>query len=254
MPVYLISKDGQKALTAVRRMYGTHGPYMIGDYRLDRLVDTNVLVDSSTSTLHESGAIDSKTNTGSMLGRAVVGGVLLGGAGAAVGGVTASKNSTVNTTTTETKHVELTLKLLFSVGNPLIVIVKSLETYHWLLGQVGCREYDDAALAEAKAESTAAAEKAERWKEEAERWKQVDRVVQKPGTSLVTITLLLVPTIFGMWAGYKLSDGIFFSILLGILAVIFTVLFFEKVILHSRNENYQRQRELKYEEIFGERK
>ena len=44
------------------------------------------------------------TNTGSMVGRAIVGGVLTGGAGAIIGGATASKTTTTSGGTSRTKH------------------------------------------------------------------------------------------------------------------------------------------------------
>ena len=89
-----IIKNGSPEKANIRKMFSSHGPYLIGDLRLDSLTSVNLLVDSSTTTSHQTGNHESitKAKTGSMLGRAVVGGVLLGGTAAAVGAITGKKN------------------------------------------------------------------------------------------------------------------------------------------------------------------
>jgi len=63
-----------------------------------------------------------KTSTGSMLGRAVVGGVLLGGVGALAGATTAKKETittpSVGSTTTTTKHRYVLFVNLDDLSNP----------------------------------------------------------------------------------------------------------------------------------------
>lgn len=74
---------------------------------------------------HSGGKIDStsSTDTGSMLGRAVVGGVLAGGVGAAIGGSTAKRETTSTvaptTTTSSTIHDYLIVVTVNSLSNPI---------------------------------------------------------------------------------------------------------------------------------------
>lgn len=60
------------------------------------------LADNQQSIYTTIGTTNTETSTGSMAGRALVGGVLLGGAGAMVGAVTANKDTKINTTTSQT--------------------------------------------------------------------------------------------------------------------------------------------------------
>ena len=74
---------------------------------------------------HSGGNITStsSTDTGSMLGRAVVGGVLAGGVGAAIGGSTAKRETTSSvtptTTTSSTIHDYLIAVTVNSLSNPI---------------------------------------------------------------------------------------------------------------------------------------
>lgn len=74
---------------------------------------------------HSGGEITStsSTDTGSMLGRAVVGGVLAGGVGAAIGGSTAKRETTSSvaptTTTSSTIHDYLIAVTVNSLSNPI---------------------------------------------------------------------------------------------------------------------------------------
>lgn len=60
-----------------------------------------------------------KTNTGSMVGRAIVGGVLTGGAGAIIGGVTAGKTTETTGGTSHTKHNYTLLVTVNNLSNPI---------------------------------------------------------------------------------------------------------------------------------------
>ena len=60
------------------------------------------LTDNQSTITTTQGKADTQTSTGSMAGRALVGGVLLGGAGAVAGAATAKKNTDINTTTKHT--------------------------------------------------------------------------------------------------------------------------------------------------------
>ena len=79
----------------------------------------------STITKTTSPKYKTSTNTGSMLGRAVVGGVLTGGVGAVVGAATANKTTTVveeGKTTTTVKHNYRITLTIDDMANPVRVI------------------------------------------------------------------------------------------------------------------------------------
>lgn len=86
------------------------------------VIEDGQTVSHSTTT----GGGEIKTSSGSMLGRAVVGGVLLGGVGAIIGGATARKTTTAETVThTNTVENVNEIKLKMLVNNttkPLISI------------------------------------------------------------------------------------------------------------------------------------
>lgn len=88
------------------------------------VVEDGETVSHSTTT---GGGGEIKTSSGSMLGRAIVGGVLLGGVGAIIGGATARKTTTTSEAVTHTSTVENVneIKLKMLVNNttkPLISI------------------------------------------------------------------------------------------------------------------------------------
>lgn len=77
------------------------------------------LVDDATSESVMTSTGESKTSTGSMIGRAVVGGVLTGGLGAVAGAATAKRNtSDVGTSTTTTTHKYTVYLNVDSLENP----------------------------------------------------------------------------------------------------------------------------------------
>ncbi len=79
------------------------------------------LVDDATSETIATSTGDAKTSTGSMIGRAVVGGVLTGGLGAVAGVATAKKNIETNTTSqTRTTHKYTMYVNVNSLSNPTI--------------------------------------------------------------------------------------------------------------------------------------
>ena len=65
------------------------------------------------------GNADTKTSTGSMVGRGLVGGVLFGGVGALAGASTAKKNTEIQTTTCEdTEHNYILYLSVDEMANP----------------------------------------------------------------------------------------------------------------------------------------
>lgn len=116
-----------------KQLHGTHGPWLINGLRLDELDSAEILLDSSTSTMHQTSTSTSTASNASAIGRAVVGGVALGGVGAVIGGTTGKRSTISTATAVESKAVELTVKLTFIGGEVLHAIVTDVAAYHWLL-------------------------------------------------------------------------------------------------------------------------
>lgn len=76
------------------------------------LSDNSIEVFSSTLST-------TKTKTGSMVGRAIVGGILTGGIGAIIGGVTASKKTETSGGTSHTKHNYTLIVTINNIANPI---------------------------------------------------------------------------------------------------------------------------------------
>lgn len=138
--------DGKKVPAHIEKMFGEFGPYMLNGKRLDLLTKVQILVDSSISTTTTSGSSSSSASTGNMVKRAIVGGVLLGGAGALVGGVTGKRDSEIKSTSTESITTELTAELSFADGRSQYVFLTNMEGFHWLLGQANLEPMSDAEL------------------------------------------------------------------------------------------------------------
>lgn len=89
-------------------------------YSFEDILDAEI---EDLATQHTTGGdIVTKTKTGSMIGRAVVGGVLTGGIGAIIGGATAKKESLVMPTKIHTIHRYNVLITTRNLSNPLITI------------------------------------------------------------------------------------------------------------------------------------
>lgn len=75
-------------------------------YKFDDIIDFSTTDNQSLVQYHSKSKTTTKTNIGSMLGRAVVGGVLTGGVGAVVGAATAKRTSEAapNTSQSVTHH------------------------------------------------------------------------------------------------------------------------------------------------------
>lgn len=95
---------------------------------LDCEVNDDIKEIETVQTLRGNSIATSKTNTGNMIGRTIAGGVLLGGAGAIIGGSTAKRNTIIEHGTDtsihnkEIKHnytVAITVK---DISNPIIYL------------------------------------------------------------------------------------------------------------------------------------
>lgn len=90
-------------------------------YDFKDIINYNLNDNSTVIQHHETGTATTKTSTKSMVGRAVVGDVLLGGAGAMAGALTAKKNTEINLgdTTSTTKHDYTIVVNVNSISNPV---------------------------------------------------------------------------------------------------------------------------------------
>jgi hypothetical protein len=131
-----IFRNGCTELAQVEKLFKTHGPYELEGQRLDKLVKVQIISDSSTQSISQTGKETTKANTGEVIGRAIVGGVLLGGAGAVVGGMTGSHESKSKSSSRTLNKVEYTVELIFEEEVLLYVLVKSQDALHWLLSFV----------------------------------------------------------------------------------------------------------------------
>lgn len=129
-----IFKNGNKVRATIQKMFGTHGPYLLEGKRLDLLNKVQLLHDSSTATHHQTGTSVEKVNNKNMLKRAVVGELLLGPAGAIIGGNTAERTSTISSTTTTQVQTQITAELIYLDGGSQYIFMDDLKPFHWLLG------------------------------------------------------------------------------------------------------------------------
>jgi len=89
-------------------------------YKFRDIVSFEVFDNSQT--IYSGSVSTTKTKTGSMLGRAAVGGLLLGGVGAIVGGTTAGKETVTEGQATTTTHDYSIVVTVNNLSNPIIKI------------------------------------------------------------------------------------------------------------------------------------
>lgn len=95
---------------------------------LDCTVNDDIIERETVHTYRGTSIATSKADTGSMVGRAIVGGVLLGGAGAVIGGSTAKRNTVIEhgtDTSVHNKEIEHNYKVAITVkdiANPIIYL------------------------------------------------------------------------------------------------------------------------------------
>ena len=131
--IYLF-KGGSSVPAEIKRLFGTHGPETLEGRRLDLLKKVQLIVDSSVSTVTQSGSNIEKSKTGSILGRAAAGAVIAGGTGAVIGGLSGKKEAVISSISSETINTDLTAELIFEDSTSLYVQIKNIDSFHWLLG------------------------------------------------------------------------------------------------------------------------
>lgn len=93
--------------------------WLIGhDLPMSSILSCNL--SDASKTIKGKSTIQTKTNTGNMAKRAVVGGVLLGGAGALAGGVTAKKDGTIIQENDKVIHDYTVLVNIDSLSTPIV--------------------------------------------------------------------------------------------------------------------------------------
>lgn len=106
----------------VIELYDEKDVIFIGDRELKYKMILGYNLDDNTQTITQGGNMQAKTSTGSMLGRGIVGGVLLGGVGALAGAATAKKNIQTDASVTTTKHSYKVHIYIASPTDPLLTI------------------------------------------------------------------------------------------------------------------------------------
>jgi hypothetical protein len=188
-----VFQNGNRVPAKVERMFKTHGVFLINGVRLDTLSKLQILVDSSTSTRFESGQSITTSDTDSAVGRAIVGGIILGGAGAVIGGTTGKKTSAIDSVITEVRNTQLTAGLTFNDGSTMNVFLTSLEVYHWLLDMVGKPPMTDEEL---EAERKLAIKTEEETVIERRLWAQVDSEIEEPENKDFTRAIIILNICF----------------------------------------------------------
>lgn len=252
-------KDGNMVPANIRRMYDTHGPYMMDEQRLDMLTKVTLLVDASTTTSYQTGTESSTAKTSSIVGRSVVGWALTGGAGAIIGGVTAKRSTTQNSTITQDIHTNLTVMLEFLNAAPVHVNVTDLASYHLLLEQVECEPTSDYQL---QVMEEAARQRANDESDKRIRWERVDEILsgEKPKLNEgfredIGPAIGVIGLIFGLIYGDSGITKIFFGIAFCIILLIVTGIPLS-LILDKRdqeaNEKFQKKRQDTYNSLYSD--
>ena len=147
-----INSTGIKKKATIEKLFLHNGPFCITQSknkdgfpvplaRLDYIETVEVVNDLSTrSTITTSeGNSVTTAKTGNMVKRAVIGGVLTGGAGAVIGGVTGTKNTEVSTISNSSETIKylVTLQVKFKDGKVLIISVNDPEITELLYSHIG---------------------------------------------------------------------------------------------------------------------
>jgi uncharacterized membrane protein YeaQ/YmgE (transglycosylase-associated protein family) len=176
-------------------MFGTHGPYVISaTLRLDKLMTAEILRDASTITSQSKSEGTATTSTAGQIGRGIVGGVIAGPVGAIIGGSGASQKIETNSTTHQTRNVDIYLSLVFRGGESAVIEVFDEASFRLLIASAGQNEWSDAQIQEAKQEA------ADYSKWEAEQHAQA-RTKQKQTNLLIA---KVVGVLIALWVVAKL--------------------------------------------------
>lgn len=104
------------------QIYDEKDVIFIGDRELKYNMILGYTLSDNSHTITQGGNMQAKTSTGSMIGRGIVGGVLLGGVGALAGAATAKQNIQKEESQTFTQHSFFVYIDVASPTDPLITI------------------------------------------------------------------------------------------------------------------------------------
>ncbi|MBA6347078.1 hypothetical protein [Colwellia sp. BRX8-9] len=134
MEIYIL-ETGTPQLAIIKESFD-NGPLLLNEQRLDLLENVEVLLNSSTMTTYGTGDAVSKSSSGSMIGRGVLGAVIAGPTFGLVAALSGEKKTTIQNVSTEVVNLEVTIKLTFSNNFILNALIKDQETYQFLLSMI----------------------------------------------------------------------------------------------------------------------
>jgi hypothetical protein len=218
----LVHEHGKPIMQKITRLFDHAGPHMLGTRRLDQMISATVIRDASTVSTVATSVGTSKTSTTSAVARGVVGGIVAGPLGALIGGTGASQNTASTTVSVQTTVTDVYMQLQFKheVG-PIAIQVKDEEAFSIIHTYVGCSEWTQAQLDEAK--SLVSALRARKKIEfEAERARKIeDAAASKIAKKYMFITLIIALSAFTTYAVLNPGASIFLGyIFSGIISAI----------------------------------
>ena len=277
-----IISAGVKKIAKIEKLYNYLGPlcltygndkdgFPVPIARFDNIESIEVVNDLSTRKIVTSseGASVTKAKTGNMVKRAVIGGVLTGGAGAVIGGVTGTRNTeTVSTSTSsEVLNYLVTLQAKFKDGKIITFTVDNPEITELLFSHIGTEYINDEELAKLKILAVQEKEKQRRLAEDefkdqkitekAEELAKKNLINKKPWDDKMTMLLTIIPSVI-ISIGYAIFSSLttftliafLFKIILSFIVVGICIFIFVGIIVLSQQKEYER---LFKEEVFNQR-
>lgn len=139
----VIHKDGKSFPVSTGRMFSTHGPWMLGQHRLDRLVEAVVIQDSSTATSHGTSVGTISTPMGGQLGRALAGALVAGPVGALIASGGSERTTQTATVMRESLNLNVFMRLTFKGEAAFTAQVTDEETFKLIMASVGQAEWTE---------------------------------------------------------------------------------------------------------------
>ena len=142
---------GNAVRPRINRMFDTHGPWLLGEIRLDQLKSVEVVRDASTVTTTEksSGTITNEIS----IGRAIVGGIVGGGVAAVVGATGGRQKVSTESVAQQKVNAHVYVDLTFSDRPSIKAIVHDEEAFQLLQSQIGQEEWSPYQIKKAKLEA-----------------------------------------------------------------------------------------------------
>lgn len=208
----VLYQDGNAVETKLKRLYATHGPFVIDDNRLDRLERVEIVRDASTVTTHSTSEGETSTKTGSLATRAVVGNMVAGPAGMIVGAGSAKIKTVTEAISKQSVNVDIYLSLHFrNVPSPVTVQVFSEEAFQQVIASQGSAEWSQPDLERARNESHA-------WEVEKERRVNIQKMGQKKDkiafSAIALLALIYLFSLLVFRSNYSYGSAVIVSIII----------------------------------------